>query len=123
MRFETRWGPSPIVVPDLPRDIEMHILWRAKRTEAATCIQRHWRGRDARDWLEYPGSRTVQWRHPAYSVRCHLRYCRSCLDDECHHWRVMRGLYCSRRMVHCWDMRDAYLTYVYTRRHYDSSRN
>ena len=114
--FTTMWGRSPIVVPklpQLPREIEMRILWRAREHDAATHIQRHWRGRDVRDWLSHPGSRTVQWNHPCYSNRCHLRHCRACLEDECHHWRVVNGLYCSRRMVHCWDQREGYITYLY----------
>ena len=97
--------------PSLPPELVRRIFHLARRTQSAVCIQRHWRGRDVRDWLEFPGAVTMNTAHQYHSPTCHLLRCNSCFNACINDWHVGKNHYDTDGAHWAWLYREMYLVY------------
>jgi len=99
------------VADRLPRDLRVRVYWHWKRKWAATTIQRVWRGRDVRDWLECPRAVEYNASHPRFVRR---RGCPACLANRNLAFMTRRRVWESRRMTWAWLWRRPYIAYCYS---------
>ena len=93
----------------LPPDVLSIIMDKYEAHRAAMRIQAVWRGRDVRDFLDFPSSLALSPHHPNYNARCHLRRCPTCLNDEVRIYMHKRGMFRTPRAIFAWAQREVYL--------------
>lgn len=100
-----------MVLPELPRELQLRILAEARRLEAVARIQAVWRGRDVRDWLWCPWSLAYNKTHPLYKPK--RSDCPACIAGRANIYLEGMGVHDSERKIWAWACRRPWISHCY----------